>query len=213
MRRDYSKNIEPSDAPDVNIPLSPSLLDTSGNGYDATLVSGTIATQTIDGESWGDLRNASIRLANPQQLSYINDFKLEVELYVISLSSPQYYMAVDGFDDGSKYKGVKIGTSWGELFAAGIGVQRNRSDDWTYGFWISRNNIPTNTPIKVTIENRNNQVSVTVLNMSTGTEIGSRSETTPTFTQVSYSYLQLGRDARYADRYFNGYMRNLKLWF
>lgn len=213
MRRDYSKNIEPSDAPDVNIPLSPSLLDTSGNGYDATLVSGTIATQTIDGESWGDLRNASIRLANPQQLSYINDFKLEVELYVISLSSPQYYMVVDGFDDGSKYKGVKIGTSWGQLFAAGIGVQRNQSDDWTYGFWISRNNIPTNTPIKVTIENRNNQVSVTVLNMSTGSIIGSRSETTPTFTQVSYSYLQLGRDARYANRYFNGYMRNLKLWF
>lgn len=122
-------------------------------------------------------------------------------------------MAVDGFDDGSKYKGVKIGTSWGQLFAAGIGVQRNQSDDWTYGFWISRNNIPTNTPIKVTIENRNNQVAVTVLNMSTGSIIGSRSETTPTFTQVSYSYLQLGRDAKYANRYFNGYMRNLKLWF
>lgn len=213
MRRDYSKNIEPSDAPDVNIPLSPSLLDTSGNGYDASLVSGTINTQVIDGEMWGDLRNASVRLVNPQQLSYINNFKLEVELYVVSLISPQYYMAVDGFDDGSKYKGVKIGTSWGQLFAAGIGVQRNQSDDWTYGFWTSRNNIPTNTPIKVTIENRNNQVAVTVLNMSTGSIIGSRSETTPTFTQVSYSYLQLGRDAKYANRYFNGYMRNLKLWF
>lgn len=71
----------------------------------------------------------------------------------------------------------------------------------------------SNTPIKVTIENRNNQVTVMVLNMTTGTVIGSRSEATPTFTQVSYYYLQLGRDARYANRYFNGYMRNLKLWF
>lgn len=162
---------------------------------------------------WGDLRNASVRLVNPQQLSYINDFKLEVELYVVSLTSPQYYMAVDGFDDGSKYKGVKIGTSWGQLFAAGIGVQRNQSDDWTYGFWISRDSIPTNTPIKVTIENRNNQISVSVVNLLTGTVIGSGTEATPTFTQVSYSYLQLGRDAKYANRYFNGYMRNLKLWF
>ena len=213
MRREYSKNIEPSDAPDVNISLSPSLLDTSGNGYDATLVGGTIATQTIDGESWGDLRNANIRLANPQQLSYINDFKLEVELYVISLTSPQYYMAVDGFDDGGIYKGVKIGTSWGQLFAAGIGAQRERSNDWTYGCWISKNNIPINTPIKVTIENINNQIAVTVLDMSTWTIVGNNTEATPTFTQVSYSYLQLGRDARYGDRYFNGYMRNLKIWF
>lgn len=214
MRRQRLKTIiEPADALDVNIPLSPSLLDTSGNGHDASLISGTVGTQVIDGEAWGDLRNAAVRLANPQQLSYINNFKLEVELYVISLTSPQYYMAVDGFDNGSTYKGIKIGTSWGQLFAAGIGVQRNQSDDWTYGFWISRNSIPTNTPIKVTIENRHNQVAVTVLNMSTGTEIGSRSETTPTFTQVSYSFLQLGRDARFANRYFNGYMRNLKLWF
>lgn len=213
MRRDYSKNIEPSDAPDVNIPLSPSLLDTSGNGYDASIIRGTIGTQMINNEAWGDLRNANIRLTSPQQLSYINNFKLEVELYVISLSSPLYYMVVDGFDDGSRYKGVKIGTSWGQLFAAGIGAQREKSNDWTYGCWISKDNIPTNTPIKVTIENRNNQIAVIVLDMSTGTVVGSNTETTPTFTQVSYSYLQLGRDARYANRYFNGYMRNLKLWF
>ncbi len=213
MRREFSKKTEPADAPDINIPLSPSLLDTSGNGYDASLVSGTISTQMINNEAWGDLSNANIRLTSPQQLTYINNFKLEVELYVISLSSPKYYMVVDGFDNGSTYKGIKIGTSWGTLFAAGIGVQRNQSDDWTYGFWISRESIPTETPIKVTIENRNNQISVSVVNLLTGTVIGSGAEATPTFTQVSYSYLQLGRDARYSNRYFNGYIRNLKLWF
>ena len=100
MRRQRLKTIiEPADAPDVNIPLSPSLLDTSGNGHDASLISGTVGTQVIDGETWGDLRNAAVRLANPQQLSYINNFKLEVELYVISLTSPQYFPLILIYDD------------------------------------------------------------------------------------------------------------------
>lgn len=212
MRRGYATSTAPTEMPAVDIPLNPSLNDLSGNGHNATLLSGSISTATVDGETWGDLRNASIRLEQPQQLQWINDFRLEVELYVISLTSPTYYMAIDGFDNGGTYKGVKIGTSWGQLFAAGIGVQRNQSDDWTYGFWISRSSIPTNTPIKVIIENRNNQISVEVLNMTTGTIIGSGTESTPTFTQVSYSFLQIGRDARYSNRYFNGYMRNLKLF-
>ena len=209
-RREYSMQESDWDLI-VDCPFNNSLIDVSGYEHHCSLISGNPIYTTIDNEVWLDARNAIIRLQNPQQDDYVNSFKLEFDFYQIATRN--YWMLIDGFDDGSKYKGIKVGSSWGTEIGFGLGYGSAKYNDCVRGLAINKSNIQYNRKYHCIIENYLHAIEVSVIDTSTS-QAFSATDITPTLSasQLSRPYLQIGSDSAWSGRQFDGYIRNLQLY-
>lgn len=193
-----------------NIPFTLDLNDVSGNGNHASLISGTPSFVDYNGEKWCDSRHSVIRLETPNQIDYVNNFKLEIDFVWFSGGSV-YFALVDGCDDGNRYKGLMIGSSYGTLFSFGLRFANQSVLDGVYGYTPSKSDIMFNKTYHVEMTNYNGLCTVKLTDEDGNVQEGSSS--TPEYTAVSYTFLVIGADARYqTERAFNGYFRNFKLY-
>lgn len=211
MRKEYNIQKEQSEWQIIaDIPFISNTNDISGNNNNASVISGTPQYVDYNNEKYCDSRNSVIRLLNPDQLSYVNNFKLEIDFVWFSGGS-NYFALVDGNDKASTYKGIMIGSSYGSLFAFGIRFANQRELDGVYGYTPPKSSILYDTKYHCIITNYNGTCSVKLEDENGNIQEGTA--TTPLFTQVSYSYIQIGTDVRYTTtRAFNGYFKNFKLY-
>lgn len=193
-----------------DFPLSSNLLDISGNGNDIVLSSGSVSFTNHIGEDWTNSMASVLRFNAINQLSYINGFKIEVEFVRINTNG-NYECLIDGADDGSTYKGVQFGKSWGTYYE--IGIRYGGSALNTYGMTDKTSaDILLNKKYKCTIENRNGIIKVDIHNV-TDNILWTQEQNCPTYTSIARSFLQLGSDSRYGiARSFQGYFKNFKLY-
>ena len=196
----------------INCPLESSLNDISGNSYSPTLVAGTEAYATYDSENWINASSTAciIKFDSINQLSFINEFKLELD-FVRTSNSGTYESLIDGFDDASKYKGLCF-FRWDSYW---VGLKFGSGQTNLYGLDTLYSNIQLNTKYRVVMINEQNSINVKIINLSTGAIVFDATETTATYTQTSFSYFCLGGGTRYTTqtaRRFYGYYKNLKLY-
>lgn len=215
MRREY-KTIEQQTESEwrllVSLPLTKDILDDSGNGKHATLTSGSVSYVTFNGDTYCNAQNGVIRLQSPQQGDYINNFKIELD-FVWLADNPRYFCLIDGNDDGSKYKGIMVGSSYGSLFAFGIRYANSSANDGVYGYTPSKSTIKFNKKYHLEMVNYNNTCSVKLTDEDGNVLEGQKATPTYTVSQLARTYIQLGTDSRYGTgRKFNGYFKNFKLY-
>ncbi len=196
-----------------NCPFDGNLYDISGNGNNCSLISGSDYYITVNGKTYLNCNTSGIiRFTNPLQSSYINNFLITLDFIIIN--NINYGMALDGFDNPSRYKGIKIGSSWGTQIGFGVGYGSQSVNDCVKGLAINKSDLFYNTEYHVVISNYQNTVDVTVEDTSNGT-IYHNTDTCPIITpsEISYEYVQIGTNARYNNsRRFIGYLSNFKLY-
>jgi len=196
----------------INCPLESSLNDISGNNYTPTLAAGTEAYTTYDSEDWINASSTTciIKFNSINQLSFINEFKLELD-FVRTSNSGTDEALIDGYDDASKYKGLCF-LRWGSYW---VGLKFGSGQTNLYGLDTSYSNIQLNTKYRVVMINEQNSINVKIINLSTMAIVFNVTEATTTYTETSYSYFCLGGGTRYGTkttRRFYGYYKNLKLY-
>lgn len=196
----------------ANCPLENSLDDVSGNNNDLTFIAGTLSYAEYSSENWINATSNSciLKFDSINQLSYINEFKLELD-FVRTDNTGTYEVLIDGYDDASKYKGLCF-LRWDSYW---VGLKFGSGQTNLYGLDTLYSNIQLNTKYRVVMINEQNSINVKIINLSTGAIIYDATETTATYTQTSFSYFCLGGGTRYttqALRRFHGYFKNFKLY-
>lgn len=218
MRREHIKQqVVPQNEWDilVDAPLNGNLNDVSGNSNHLTLVSGTMNYETVNGSQWAFFRYANVQLQQPQQSTYINSFRLELDFYRAG-GSPTICQILEGFGLAG-WQAIKIVSNLGTYLAIGIEQSgHSERDEYTWGLHPQWSNIPQTTPLRVIMENINNVITVEVWNISdenNPTFLLSNKEATPTFASASNETLRFGASTHSSgSRYFNGYLKRFKLY-
>jgi len=199
----------------VDAPLDGNLNDISGNNNHLTLVNGTMSYETINGSQWALFRYANAQLQQPQQSTYINSYRLELDFYRAG-SSPTICQILEGFGTAGG-QAIKIGSNWGTYLAIGIEQPgHSERDEYTWGLHPQWSQIPQTTPLRVIMENSDNVITVELWDISDESNpilLLSNTEATPTFANASNETLRFGAST-YASgkRYFNGYLKRFKLY-
>ena len=199
----------------VDCPMDGNVTDRSGKGKDLDLISGTVSYVQVNNETWANLRNCVLRFDNPTPSEYINNFRFEIDFYRLA-SSPTTCQIVDSMI-GVGGQAIKVGSNWGSNLAVGINKYNgnNERDDTStgvYGVVTAWSNISLNIPYRAIIQNYQGIVYAAIINLQTSQILVDNNMTAPTLDPPN-PYALLGK-SYYASnlRYWNGYVRNLKLY-
>jgi len=196
----------------IDCPLNNSLIDQSGNNHNLSVYAGGTAYYVTDPT------DASIKVsrltsdaeslqtpAPPNQIDFINKFKIEIDFYKLSTWNNVYYPNLLDASNSGGNNGIfsqKVSkTVYFGLTSGGVG----------YHLAVSTSGLSLNTWYHLLIQNIDNLLTVKIIRNSDNVELYNYSVNTPTITSVYMNPLFIGRGG-YSGRQWGGYAKNFKLF-
>ncbi len=200
----------------ADCPLNNSLTDQSGYNNDLAAANGSTATFITDptdsnikvSQLTSDA-TALVFTAPPNQIDYINNFRIEVDFYKLtSWYTNSYPNLIDGSGSGAN-NGIETQRVNSIMY---WGIVTNKSTSTAYFLQANISSLLVSTWYRLMLENYDNNMHVVIIKISDNSIVHDYTVASTITSSTHTPDLYFGKSAYYSGRYWGGYMKNFKLY-